>query len=156
MEQEILEKGSIQNGTPKNEIPPSDITQEIYKQDDKGEIKELKVIRENFKSYYKKQNENQSENQNEKEKSPSLCFFFQALDVNILMNLPNVQGINISIGLEKGKEVLILVPVIKASPAQNVYSQTFIVNGTETTTSTVVKLPPSPCPPYPHGSTSCP
>jgi hypothetical protein len=84
------------------------------------------------------------------------CFFLKSVDINILTNIPNFQGISIYIGEDNdGKEILILIPVIRGSNDQNVYSQTFTVNGNEKTTSTVVTLPAAPCPPYPPGCNYC-
>jgi hypothetical protein len=134
-----------------NQFPKSDITDKIYKPDKNGEIEELISSRKKFKSLYKKVSNNKKQNA-----PPSLCFFLKAVDINILANIPNFQGINIAIGLDKNnQEQLIMVPVIKGSDPQNVYNQTFTVNGETKTTSTVVELAPSPCPPYPHGCNNC-
>jgi hypothetical protein len=141
----------MSNGNQKNEVPKSDITEKIYKKNEDSDMKEIRSSRERFKSYYNKVDNS------EKKDPPSLCFFLKAVDINILANIPNFQGINIAIGLnENNEEELIMVPVIRGSDPENVYSQTFTVNGDSKTTSTVVKLPPSPCPPYPTGTTRCP
>jgi hypothetical protein len=131
----------MQNGNQKKEIAESDITEKIYKKDKDGEIKDLKSIRDEFKSVRKHE---------------ASCFFLKAVDMYILSNIPNFLGLNISIGFDKEKkeDVLIVVPVIRGS-AENVYDQTYTVNGETTTTSTVVMLGKGPCPPYPAGCRNC-
>jgi hypothetical protein len=90
-------------------------------------------------------------------KAPYPCFFFKALDMQILSNIPNFQGVRIFIG-GKDADTLIIVPITKVNPYEETYSQTYTTNGEEKTTSTAVTLESSktPCPPYPDGMTRCP
>ena len=90
-------------------------------------------------------------------KIPYPCFFFKALDMQILSNIPNFQGVRIFIA-GKDADKLIIVPITKVNPYEETYSQTYTTNGEEKTTSTVVKVESalSPCPPPPDGSSKCP
>src|SRR6266542_2625492 len=78
------------------------------------------------------------------------CFSLKPTDLSILLGIPNFQGISIYLGLDdKEGEVLILVPVIKGSDDQNVYSISYATNDSITTTteSTIVTLKSGQCPP---------
>jgi len=88
---------------------------------------------------------------------PYPCFFFKALDMQILSNIPNFQGVRIFIACKNGGK-LIIVPITKVNPYEETYSQTYTTNGEEKTTSTVVTLASglTPCPPPPDGSSKCP
>ena len=90
-------------------------------------------------------------------KIPYPCFFFKALDMQILSNIPNFQGVRIFIA-GKDADKLIIVPITKVNPFEETYSQTYTTNGKEKTTSTVVKVESAltPCPPPPDSSSKCP
>jgi hypothetical protein len=172
----IMQNGNSSDG--KN-FPESDIMPWDFKNDKNadGFKKHLQTLIENFRKYPPEQ---ESSSQTEesvgnvqdssedvkssseagmmyspKKNAPYPCFFFKALDMNILSNLPNFQGIRIYIA-GKDADELILVPIIKVNPPIEEYTQSFTADGTTYTTSTVVKLPPSPCPPLPNGMTKCP
>jgi len=104
--------------------------------------------------------EEKSKESSENKYSPKIpypCFFFKALDMQILSNIPNFQGVRIFIA-GKDADSLIIVPITKVNPYEETYSQTYTTNGEEKTTSTVVKVESAltPCPPPPDSSSKCP
>ena len=87
------------------------------------------------------------------------CFFLKADELDLLVNIPKFQGISIYIGKipkdNKEEEVLILLPVTKGS-LEPVYTLAYSHDGGPTQEiSTVVALPPGPCPPNPAGCNYC-
>jgi hypothetical protein len=136
METEDSKKEGQKMTTSKNGVPPSDITDKNFGR------KQIAELMNNFKNVHGFQN--------------ALCFFLKAVDLNTLMSIPNFQGLSVYNGNENGEDVLIVVPVRRASDPQNVYNQTTVTNGDTTTTSTVAKVGGSPCPPLPPHMSTCP
>ncbi len=161
----------MQNGNRKNEreeFPKSDIipfTKEELPAIEKrieNSIRKFKEFPPKDEPSYKSEessvtSEESSSNKGKKARYP--CFFLKAVDMYILSNIPNFQGITISVGKdEDGSEVLFLFPVTKRSDPEAVLTQDSTLNGETKTTSTVVMLSSrgTPCPPYPYPLNYCP
>ena len=160
----------MSNGNQKNEreeFPESNIMELDLKKEDLDTFK--KRIKDQIRKFREFPPKDQPSSKNEesapleknyspKEKKPA-CFFLKAVDIYLLSNIPNFQGMSISIGLDDDEhEVLFLFPVTKRSDPEAVVTQDSTLNGETKTTSTVVMLNSgkTPCPPYPYGMDHCP
>lgn len=160
----------MQDGNQKNEreeFPESNIMELDLKKEDLDTFK--KRIKDQIRKFreFPPKDEPSSKNEEaaplEKNYSPKgkkpACFFLKAVDIYLLSNIPNFQGMSISIGLDDDEhEVLFLFPVTKRSEPEAVVTQGSTLNGETKTTSTVVMLNSgkTPCPPYPYGMDRCP
>jgi hypothetical protein len=159
----------MQNGNQKNEreeFPKSDIipfTKEelpAVKKRIENSMRKFKEFPPDEPSYKDEESSVTSEESSgdKGKKAPYPCFFLKAVDLYILSNIPNFQGITITMGKnEDESEVLFLFPVTKRSDPEAVFTQDSTLNGETKTTSTVVRLDSgkTPCPPPPPPRTRC-